>query len=79
AGAPIPDVTSIPAVTFVPAGSSVPAVTPSAAGVSTTAGTFGSASEASIPVIELLDSPPKDTSLPLDPETEKQDPTLRKS
>nr|GEZ18992.1 ribonuclease H-like domain-containing protein [Tanacetum cinerariifolium] len=38
-----------------------------------------SASEASVLIIELLDSPPKDTSLPLDPETEEQDAPLRKS
>nr|GFD42810.1 hypothetical protein [Tanacetum cinerariifolium] len=31
------------------------------------------------PIIELLDSPPKDTSLPLVPETEEQDAPLRKS
>nr|GFB53679.1 xylulose kinase-1 [Tanacetum cinerariifolium] len=75
---PIPTVTSIPAVTFVPAGSSIPAVTPSAAGVSTTAGASGSASDASVLIIELLDSPPKETSIPLDPEREEQDATLRK-
>nr|GEY34747.1 hypothetical protein [Tanacetum cinerariifolium] len=50
-----------------------------AAGVSTTAGASGSASEATVPIIELLDSPPKDTSIPLDPETEEQDVPLRKS
>nr|GEZ17872.1 hypothetical protein [Tanacetum cinerariifolium] len=72
AGAPILAVTSIPAVTFVPTGSSIPAVTPSAAGAS------GSASDASVSIIELLDSPPKDTSIPLDLKTEEQDATLRK-
>nr|GEW38223.1 xylulose kinase-1 [Tanacetum cinerariifolium] len=35
--------------------------------------------EASVPIIELLDSPPKETSLPLDPKTEEQDEPLRKS
>nr|GEY14467.1 hypothetical protein [Tanacetum cinerariifolium] len=44
---PIPTVTSILDVTSVPVGSSIPAVTPSAAGVSTTVGAFGSASDAS--------------------------------
>nr|GEV59469.1 leucine-rich repeat, cysteine-containing subtype [Tanacetum cinerariifolium] len=84
ASAPIPTVTPIlavtfiPAVTSVPAGSSIPAMPPSAAGVSTTAGASGSASDASVPIIELLDSPPKDTSIPLDPKTEEQDATLRK-
>nr|GEU45918.1 aminoacyl-tRNA synthetase, class 1a, anticodon-binding [Tanacetum cinerariifolium] len=82
--APIPAVTPIlvvsfiPAITSIPTGSFIPAVTPSAAGVSTTAGAFGSASDASVPIIELLNSPPKDTSIPLDPETEEQDTTLRK-
>nr|GEU69397.1 xylulose kinase-1 [Tanacetum cinerariifolium] len=60
-------------------GSSILAATPIAADVSTTAGASGSASEASVPVIKLLDSPPKDTSLPLDPETEELDEPLRKS
>nr|GEV20678.1 hypothetical protein [Tanacetum cinerariifolium] len=71
-------VTSIPVVTSVPTGSFIPAVTPSAAGVSTTAGASGSVTNASILIIELLDSPPKDTSIPLDPKTEEQDETLRK-
>nr|GFA75573.1 aminoacyl-tRNA synthetase, class 1a, anticodon-binding [Tanacetum cinerariifolium] len=44
---PIPAVTSIPVVTSVPGGSSIFVVTPSAAGVSTTAGASGSASDAS--------------------------------
>nr|GEV08078.1 hypothetical protein [Tanacetum cinerariifolium] len=73
AGDPIPGVTSISAA------SSIPAATPIAAGISTTAGASGSASEASVPIIKLLDSPPKDTFLPLDPETEEQDAPLRKS
>nr|GFA72516.1 putative ribonuclease H-like domain-containing protein [Tanacetum cinerariifolium] len=69
----------IPALTSVPAASSIPAATPIAAGVSTTAGAFGSASEASVPIIELLDSPPQDTSLPLDPKIEELDEPWRKS
>nr|GEV29635.1 hypothetical protein [Tanacetum cinerariifolium] len=72
AGAPIPAITSIPAVTSVLDGSSIPAVTPSAAGAS------GSTSDAYVLIIKLLDSPPKDTSIPLDSETEEQDATLRK-
>nr|GFC93645.1 hypothetical protein [Tanacetum cinerariifolium] len=64
---------------FVSAGSSIPAATPIAADVSTTAGASGSASEASVPVFELFNSPPKDTSLPLDPETDDLDEPLRKS
>nr|GEX60682.1 hypothetical protein [Tanacetum cinerariifolium] len=79
AGDPIPAVTSVSTGFPVSAASSIPATTPIAAGVSTTVGAFGSASEASVPIIELLDSPPKDTSLPLDPETEEQDAPLRKS
>nr|GEV84906.1 xylulose kinase-1 [Tanacetum cinerariifolium] len=73
AGDPIPDDSSVSAA------SSIPAATPIAAGVSTTAGASGSTSEASVPIIELLDSLTKDTSLPLDPETEEQDSPLRKS
>nr|GFA08555.1 hypothetical protein [Tanacetum cinerariifolium] len=73
AGDPIPTGFSVSAA------SSIPAATPITAGVSTTAGASGSASEASVPIIELLDSPPKDTSLPLDPETEEHDEPLRKS
>nr|GEV57152.1 hypothetical protein [Tanacetum cinerariifolium] len=69
----------IPAVTSVFAASSVPAGTPIAAGVSTTAGASGSASEATVLIIELLDSPLKDTSIPFDPETKEQDVPLRKS
>nr|GEW17895.1 JmjC domain-containing protein [Tanacetum cinerariifolium] len=79
AGATIAAGDPILAVTSVSAGSSIPTATPIAAGVSTTAGASGSASEAYVLIIELLDSPPKDTSLPLDPETEEQEATLRKS
>nr|GFB78575.1 hypothetical protein [Tanacetum cinerariifolium] len=79
AGDPIPAVTSVSAGFSVSAASFIPATTPIAAGVSTTAGASGFVSEASVPIIELLDSPPKDTSLPLDPETEEQDAPLRKS
>nr|GEY40396.1 hypothetical protein [Tanacetum cinerariifolium] len=71
--------TSVSAGFSVCAASSIPAATPIAAGISTTAGASGSASKASVPIIELLDSPPKDTSLPLDPEIEEQDKPLRKS
>nr|GEX07186.1 putative reverse transcriptase, RNA-dependent DNA polymerase [Tanacetum cinerariifolium] len=63
----------------VSAGSSIPAATLITANVSTTAGASGFANEASILVIELFDSPPKDTSLPLDPETDDLDEPLRKS
>nr|GFB48380.1 hypothetical protein [Tanacetum cinerariifolium] len=63
----------------VSAASSIPAATPIAVGVFTSAGASGYASEASVPIIELLDSPYKDTSLPLDPETKEQDAPLRKS
>nr|GEX81336.1 aminoacyl-tRNA synthetase, class 1a, anticodon-binding [Tanacetum cinerariifolium] len=73
AGDPIPAVTSVSAASF------ISAVTPNTAGVSTTAGASGSTSEASVPIIELLDSPPNNTSLPLDLELEAQDATLRKS
>nr|GEV17394.1 hypothetical protein [Tanacetum cinerariifolium] len=73
AGDPIPAVTSVSAASFIPAATLI------AAGVSATAGASGSASEASVLIIELLDSPPKDTSLPLDPETEEHDAHLRKS
>nr|GEZ66426.1 hypothetical protein [Tanacetum cinerariifolium] len=79
AGDPIHAVTFVSAGFSVSAASSIPAATPIAAGVSTTAGAFGSASEASVLIIELLDSPPKDTSLPLDSETEEHDEPLRKS
>nr|GEZ05350.1 hypothetical protein [Tanacetum cinerariifolium] len=78
-GDPILAVTSVSAGFSISAAFSIHAVTPIAAGVSTTAGAFGSASEASVPIIELLDSPPKDASLPLDPETEEHDAYLRKS
>nr|GFA77558.1 hypothetical protein [Tanacetum cinerariifolium] len=79
AGVPIAAGDPIPAVTFVFAGfsifavSSIPATTPIATGVSTTAGASGSASEAYVPIIELLNSPPQDTSLPLDLKTEESD------
>nr|GEZ93285.1 hypothetical protein [Tanacetum cinerariifolium] len=79
AGATIAAGDLIPAITSVSAASSVPARTPIAVGVSHTAGASGSASEACVLIIELLDSPPKDTSLPLDPETEEHDVPLRKS
>nr|GEZ00122.1 hypothetical protein [Tanacetum cinerariifolium] len=69
----------IPAITSVSAASSIPAATPIAADVSATAGASGFASEASVLIIELLDSPPKDTSLPLDIETGEHDAPLRKS
>nr|GFB78810.1 hypothetical protein [Tanacetum cinerariifolium] len=69
AGATIGAGDPIPVVTSVSAASSIPAGTPIAAGVSTTAGASGSASEVTVHIIELLDSPPKDTSIPLDPET----------
>nr|GEU72753.1 aminoacyl-tRNA synthetase, class 1a, anticodon-binding [Tanacetum cinerariifolium] len=55
----------ISAVPSVSAASSIPAETPIAAGVSTIAGVSDSTS---VPIIDLLDSPPKATSLPLDPE-----------
>nr|GFD52694.1 hypothetical protein [Tanacetum cinerariifolium] len=67
AGATIGAGDPIPVVTSVSAASSIPAGTPIAAGVSTTAGASGSASEVTVHIIELLDSPPKDTSIPLDP------------
>nr|GEW00972.1 hypothetical protein [Tanacetum cinerariifolium] len=79
AGDPIPAITFVSKGFSVSASSSIPAATPIAAGVSTTAGASGSTSEASVPVIELFDSPPKDTSLPLDPKTDDLDKPLRKS
>nr|GFA12136.1 synaptobrevin, longin-like domain protein [Tanacetum cinerariifolium] len=69
----------IPAVTSVSTSSYISAATPIITGVSTTAGASGSASEASVPIVKLLDSPLKDTSLPLDLESEAQGATLRKS
>nr|GEX81583.1 hypothetical protein [Tanacetum cinerariifolium] len=69
----------IPAVTSVSAASSISASVPITVDVSTSAGASGSATEVSVPIIELLDSSPKDTYLPLDPETEEQDTPLRKS
>nr|GEY34054.1 hypothetical protein [Tanacetum cinerariifolium] len=71
AGDPIPAVTFVSAGFSVSAAFSIPAATPIAAGISTTVGASGSASKAYVPIIELLDSPPKDTSLPLDPKTEE--------
>nr|GEZ16374.1 hypothetical protein [Tanacetum cinerariifolium] len=79
AGATIAAGDPIFAITSVFAASFIPAATPIAAGVSATVGASGSVSEASVPIIELLDSPPKDTSLPLDPKTEEQVAPLRKS
>nr|GFA34818.1 aminoacyl-tRNA synthetase, class 1a, anticodon-binding [Tanacetum cinerariifolium] len=76
AGDPISAVPSVSAVSSISAASSIPAETPIAAGVSTTAGVSESAS---VPIIYLLDSPPKATSLPLDPETTEQVVPLRKS
>nr|GFC27179.1 hypothetical protein [Tanacetum cinerariifolium] len=70
AGDPISDVPSV-FVAF-----SIPAETPIATGVSTTAGVSESAS---VPIIDLLDSPPKATSLPLDLATAEQAVPLRKS
>nr|GEV17924.1 hypothetical protein [Tanacetum cinerariifolium] len=66
----------ISAVPSVSAASSILAETPIAAGVSTTAGFFESAS---VPIIDLLNSPPKATSLPLDSAIAKQAVPLRKS
>nr|GEU85522.1 hypothetical protein [Tanacetum cinerariifolium] len=73
AGDPIPTVTSVSAASSISAG--VPIV----ADVSISADASGTASQASVLIIELLDSPSKDTFLPLDPETEEQDAPLRKS
>nr|GEW45875.1 putative ribonuclease H-like domain-containing protein [Tanacetum cinerariifolium] len=72
-GDPIPAATSVSAAFF------IPAETPIAVGVSTTIGASGFASEVFVPIIKMLDSPPKDTSLPLDLETEEHDVPLRKS
>nr|GEZ63370.1 hypothetical protein [Tanacetum cinerariifolium] len=72
-------ISAVPSVSVVPsvfAAFSIPAETPIAAGVSTTASVFESAS---VPIIDLLDSPPKATSLPLDPKTTEQAIPLRKS
>nr|GEW17594.1 hypothetical protein [Tanacetum cinerariifolium] len=63
-------------IPFVFAASSIPAETPIAAGVSITAGV---SELAFVPIIDLLDSPSKATSLPLDPETAEQVVPLRKS
>nr|GEV76535.1 hypothetical protein [Tanacetum cinerariifolium] len=64
------------AVPSVSAATSIPVETPIAAGVSTTVGVSESAS---VPIIDLLDSPHKATSLPLDPATAEQAVPLRKS
>nr|GFA80647.1 hypothetical protein [Tanacetum cinerariifolium] len=69
----------ISVVPSVSAASSIPAETPITAGVSTTAGISELAGEASIPIIDLLDSPPKATSLPLNQETAEHVVPLRKS
>nr|GEV15071.1 hypothetical protein [Tanacetum cinerariifolium] len=79
AGDPIYDVPSVSAVSSVFAASSIPADTPIATGVSTNAGVSESAGVASVPIIDLLDSPPKATSLPLDPTTAEHAVPLRKS
>nr|GFB27032.1 aminoacyl-tRNA synthetase, class 1a, anticodon-binding [Tanacetum cinerariifolium] len=76
AGDPISVVPTVSAVPSVSATSSIPAETPIAAGVSTTAGV---SELTSVPIIDLLVSPPKATSLPLDPETAEQVVPLRKS
>nr|GEZ58347.1 hypothetical protein [Tanacetum cinerariifolium] len=81
AGDPISDVPSVSAVSsifavpFISATSSILAETPIAAGVSTTTGVSESAS---VPIIDLLDSPPKATSLPLDLAIAKHAVPLRK-
>nr|GFC37883.1 hypothetical protein [Tanacetum cinerariifolium] len=59
----------ISVVPSVSAASSILAETPIPAGVSTATGVSESAS---VPIIDLLDSPPKATSLPLDPATAEQ-------
>nr|GEX66238.1 copia protein [Tanacetum cinerariifolium] len=69
----VPSVSNVPSVS---AASFIPAETPITTGVSTTAGVFESAY---VSIIDLLDSPPKATSLPLDSETAKQVVPLRKS
>nr|GEV81951.1 hypothetical protein [Tanacetum cinerariifolium] len=79
AGDPISTVPFVSTVPSVSDASSILAKTPIAAGVSTTAGISKSAGEASVPIIDLLDSPPKATSLPLDPETAEHAVPLRKS
>nr|GEX86992.1 hypothetical protein [Tanacetum cinerariifolium] len=66
-------------VPFISAASSIPAETPIAAGVSIAVGVSESAGVASIPIIDLLDSPPKATSLPLDPAIAEHAVPLRKS
>nr|GEX40166.1 hypothetical protein [Tanacetum cinerariifolium] len=76
AGDPISAVPSVHDVPSVSSASSIPAETPIAAGVSTTAGVSESTS---VPIIDLLNSPPKATSLPLDLTTAEQGVPLRKS
>nr|GEU88938.1 hypothetical protein [Tanacetum cinerariifolium] len=74
----IPYVSDVPSVSVVPSvstASSIPVETPITAGVSTTAGV---SELASVPIIDLLDSPPNATSLPLDPATAEQAIPLRK-
>nr|GEW88448.1 hypothetical protein [Tanacetum cinerariifolium]GEW93348.1 hypothetical protein [Tanacetum cinerariifolium] len=84
----VPSVSAVPSISVVPfisagpsvsAASFIPAETPIAAGVSITAGVSASASVAYVPIINLLDSPPKATSLPLDPAIAEQAVPLRKS
>nr|GFB02624.1 aminoacyl-tRNA synthetase, class 1a, anticodon-binding [Tanacetum cinerariifolium] len=76
AGATIAAGDPISAVPSISAATSIPIETPIAAGVSTTVGVSESAS---VPIIDLLDSPPKATSLPLDPATAEHAVPLRKS
>nr|GEU32007.1 hypothetical protein [Tanacetum cinerariifolium] len=66
----------VSAVPSVFAASSIPTKTPIAAGVSTTAGV---SELAFVHIIDLLDSPPKATSLPLDPKTTEHVVPIRKS
>nr|GFC72994.1 hypothetical protein [Tanacetum cinerariifolium] len=72
AGATIAAGDTISAVPSVSVAFSIPVETPITAGVSTTAGVSKSAGVASVPIIDLLDSPPKATSLPLEPTTVEQ-------
>nr|GFA73425.1 hypothetical protein [Tanacetum cinerariifolium] len=76
AGATLAAGDPISAILSVSAASTIPVETPIATGVSTTAGVSESAFA---PIIDLLDFPPKATSLPLDPETAEQAVPLRKS
>nr|GEV57326.1 hypothetical protein [Tanacetum cinerariifolium] len=70
AGDPISALFSISAASFIPAETPIPADVFTTAGVS---------ESASVPIIDLLDSPSKATSLPLDPATAEQVIPLRKS